>query len=143
MTKAPLTIGRLACSAGVNVETVRYYQRRGLIIEPEKPAYGFRYYPAETVARVQFIKRAQRLGFSLRQIGELLALGDGHCEDVRALATRKCADIEAQMDDLAAMKSALEQLLVPCRSHRTKATCPMVEALADPRAPVRLQQRNK
>lgn len=142
MSTKPLTIGRVAHLADVSVETIRYYQRRGLITEPEKPLYGFRYYPAHMVARVQFIKRAQRLGFSLREIGELLSLGDGHCEDVRELAEHKCAEIDEQMADLAAMKSTLKQLLVPCKSHRTGTTCPMVESLSDPHRPVQ-QQGNK
>ena len=71
-----LTIGRLAQSAGVNVETIRYYQRVGLLKEPEKPAYGYRHYPPDTVARIRFIKRAQQLGFTLEEISELLSLGD-------------------------------------------------------------------
>lgn len=104
MDTKSLTIGRVAHLAGFNVETIRYYQRRHLITEPEKPLDGFRYYPVKTVTRVQFIKRAQRLGFTLRQISELLALGDGQCEDVRTLATQKCADIDAQIDALADRK---------------------------------------
>jgi len=113
-----------------------------LITEPEKLSYGFWHYPAETIARVQFIKRAQRLGFTLRQISELLALGDGHCEDVPTLATQKCADIDAQMADLVAMKSALERLRNSCESHRNGTACPMVESLSHPHSPVQ-QQGNR
>jgi MerR family mercuric resistance operon transcriptional regulator len=130
MAQVPLTIGRLACSAGVNVETVRYYQRRGLIIEPEKPAYGFRYYPAETVTRIQFIKRAQRLGFTLQEIGNLLDLGDGHCEDVHELAERKYSEIETQIADLLAMKKSLKRLLGDCETRNGTGTCPIVETFA-------------
>ncbi len=125
----PLTIGRLARRAGVHVETIRYYQRRGLIEEPVKPRYGFRVYPEEAVRRVRFIRRAQRLGFSLREIGELLALGDGRCRDVHALASRKSAEIESQIADLQAMLRALRQLLQACRAQRDDARCPMVESL--------------
>lgn len=127
MPEAPLTIGKLACSAGVNVETVRYYQRRGLIIEPEKPAYGFRYYPAEAVTRIQFIKRAQRLGFTLQEIGKLLDLGDGHCEDVHELTERKYSEIETQIADLLAMKKSLKKLLGECETSGRTRTCPIVE----------------
>jgi len=130
MAQAPLTIGRLACSAGVNVETVRYYQRRGLIVEPEKPTYGFRYYPAETVTRIQFIKRAQRLGFTLQEIGNLLDLGDGHCEDVHELAERKYSEIETQIADLLAMKKSLKRLLGDCETRNGTETCPIVETFA-------------
>lgn len=130
MTETPLTIGRLARSAGVNVETVRYYQRRGLIIEPEKPAYGFRYYPAETVSRIQFIKRAQRLGFTLQEIGKLLDQGDGHCEDVHELARRKYSELEIQIEDLLAMKKSLKKLLGGCETSSRTETCPIVETFA-------------
>ena len=127
MPEAPLTIGRLACSAGVHVETVRYYQRRGLIVEPEKPAYGFRYYPAETVTRIQFIKRAQRLGFTLHEIGNLLDLGDGHCEDVHQVAERKYSEIETQIADLLSRKGSLKKLLGDCEASNKTETCPIVE----------------
>jgi len=130
VAQAPLTIGRLACFAGVNVETVRYYQRRGLIVEPEKPAYGFRYYPAETVTRIQFIKRAQRLGFTLQEIGKLLDLGNGHCRDVHELAKRKCSEIETQIADLLAMKKSLIRLLGDCEISSGTETCPIVETFA-------------
>ena len=84
-----LTIGRLARRAGVNVETVRYYQRIGLVDEPGKPAEGFRTYAPEAVDRITFIKRAQALGFSLDEVRELLEIGDGHCADVCARAEEK------------------------------------------------------
>ncbi len=114
MSGEGLTIGRLAREAGVNVETVRYYQRRGLLPEPPRPAGGIRRYPHATVARIRFIKRAQRLGFTLTEIGELLSLGDGHCDEVQALARRKCAAIEARIRDLETMAVALRALLSQC-----------------------------
>jgi MerR family transcriptional regulator, mercuric resistance operon regulatory protein len=128
MTTNSLTIGRLAHMANVNVETVRYYLRRGLIAEPEKPYYGFREYPLETVARIQFIKRAQRLGFTLKEVAQLLSFGERHCDEVLELAEHKCAWIDIQIKELSAMKNVLEQLLKDCHSNRD-APCPIVESL--------------
>ena len=126
----PLTIGRLAKAAGVNVETIRYYQREGLLAEPEKPLQGYRVYPPETVARLHFIKRAKELGFTLREIRELLALGDGHCHEVQLLAQEKAGQIEARLRDLEAMLSALRDLLSRCGSEGEGAThCGLVDAL--------------
>lgn len=131
MASAGLTIGRLAHEAGVIVETIRYYERRGLLAQPEKPPYGFRHYPPETVARVRFIKRAQRLGFTLREIAELLTLGDGHCENVVELADRKCARIQSQIKDLRAMQEALEKLIRSCRSEHADRVCRIVDSLSE------------
>lgn len=126
-----LTIGKLADRAGVNVETVRYYQRVGLIDEPPKPLQGFRYYPVETVDRIRFIKRAQQLGFSLKEIGELLELGSGQCQDVRVRAERKRDQIIRQLEDLEALKATLDELIDACKSGRDGTCCPIVEALTD------------
>ncbi len=131
MGSAELTIGRLACEADVNVETIRYYERRGLITQPEKPPYGFRHYPRETAQRVRFIRRAQRLGFTLREIAELLGLGDGHCENVVQLAARKCAHIQAQIAELRAMQEVLEKLIRSCRSEHAARACPIVDSLSE------------
>ena len=99
-----ITIGRLAQAAAVNVETIRYYQRRGLVGEPVKPLGGHRRYPPEAVKRVRFIKRAQNLGFTLDEVRGLLALDDGQsCHDTRRLAEKKLAVIEARLADLARM----------------------------------------
>jgi len=127
-----LTIGQVAREAGVNVETIRYYQRRGLIQEPAKPGRGFRRYPPETVARILFIKRAQNLGFTLREIAELLSLGEGRCQDVYKLAQRRYSQVERQIADLRAMKRALRQLLVACEENAADARCPIVESLVAP-----------
>lgn len=127
-----LTIGRLARVAGVNVETVRYYQRVGLIHEPPRPPEGYRRYSPDTVDRIRFIKRAQKLGFSLGDISELLELGDGRCADVRARAEQKNAQIEAQIRDLEAMRDTLEKLIRACRSGKDPVHCPIVQSLAEP-----------
>ena len=125
----PLTIGHLARAAGVNVETVRYYQRVGLVKEPNKPRSGYRIYPPESVDRIKFIKRAQPLGFSLQEIAELLVLGDGHCEDVRLRAETKRAQIIKQIKDLTALEKTLDQLITACQSEYDTAHCPIVETL--------------
>ncbi len=125
-----LTIGQLAREAGVNVETVRYYQRRGLLPEPPRPPGGIRRYSAETVARIRFIKRAQRLGFTLTEIGELLSLGEGHCHEVQALARRKYQSIEARIRDLETMAVALRALLSQCERGESSPRCALVERLS-------------
>lgn len=102
---ATLSIGKLAEAAGVNIETIRYYQRRGLLEEPPKPPGGHRRYSAEQLKRVRFIKRAQALGFTLSDVGGLLALDAAcACKETRALAERKLALIERKIIDLAAMQ---------------------------------------
>lgn len=131
MSERALTIGRLARTAGVNVETIRYYQRRHLVIEPPRPVQGYRYYPRETIDRVRFIKRAQRLGFTLREIGELLKLSDGHCADVHTLAEAKCQRIRAQLRELEALHESLQRLLHCCEDdgEATAERCPLIDAL--------------
>lgn len=133
MSLHTLTIGALANKAGVNVETIRYYQRIGLIDEPRKPLQGYRVYPATTLQRVKFIKRAQQLGFSLQEIEELLELGDGSnestCSDVRARAEQKLNQINQQIQDLEGLRSSLKQLISSCNKGNTHASCPLVKTL--------------
>lgn len=124
-----LTIGKLAKQAGVNVETIRYYQKLGLIHEPEKPAFGYRYYPIETISRLHFIKRAKNLGFTLQEIGVLLKLGDGNCLETRKLARQKLAMIESRIQDLQAISEVLGNLIHSCESQKTSDTCPIISAL--------------
>lgn len=126
-----MTIGRLADEAGVNVETIRYYQRIGLINEPEKPQQGFRKYSYQSLEQIIFIKRAQQLGFSLQEIADLLELGDGNCSDVRIRAEKKRDKIEKQIKDLQALQDTLNQLIRTCRSGKGKQKCPIVETLLD------------
>lgn len=129
-----LTIGHLARAAGVNVETVRYYQRVGLIREPQKPLSGYRVYPPETVERIKFIKRAQPLGFSLKEITELLGLGDGQCADVRVRAEEKRDQIDQQIKDLTKLRNTLDTLINTCQSTDDTVHCPIVETLAGKRS---------
>lgn len=132
MTKKDLTIGRLAKKSDVNVETIRYYQRIGLIEEPAKPAQGYRLYPAGTVDRVRFIKRAQVLGFSLNEITPLLGLSDGkHCADTEALARKKLTTVEQKIADLAAIKKTLADLIAHCSEGSRGYGCPIIDTLAN------------
>ncbi len=128
MDNKSFTIGALARTAGVNVETIRYYQRRGLLPKPGKPVAGYRRYPAETLARLRFVKRAQELGFTLRGITDLLRLDGAACGDAHALAVRKRADIEARMKDLQAMRRTLNRLLRACEAGGQVA-CPIIDSL--------------
>jgi len=125
-----LTIGRLAKAAGVNIETIRHYQRCGLIDEPEKPLNGFRQYPIEIIDRIRFIKRAQHLGFSLKEIHDLLSLGDGHCSDVRSLAEEKRENIHAQVEGLLTVQSALDELIDECKKGRETNQCALIDSLS-------------
>lgn len=126
------TIGRVAEQAGVGVETVRFYQRRGLIEEPETPDRGFRVYPEETIRRILFIRRAKALGFSLGEIGELLNLrvnpGD-NCSAVKAYAEAKIEAIDEKLDSLGHMKNQLERLTAACDSGSATSCCAILDAL--------------
>ncbi len=125
-----LTIGALAKCANVNIETIRYYQKVGLIKEPKKPLNGFRHYPDESISRVFFIKKAQELGFTLKQIQELLTLGDGHCKDIQVLANKKLEEIDSRIKNLRTMRSALSDLVKQCEvSSDDDVHCALVESL--------------
>lgn len=126
-----LTIGRLADEAGVNVETIRYYQRRGLMPEPDKPISGHRRYPAAVIKRVRFIKRAQVLGFTLDEVGSLLELDEARaCAETRDLAAHKLKVIDGKLANLRAMRKALSALLLQCDTGATKGNCPIIHTLA-------------
>ena len=128
---AKLTIGKLAKAAGVNIETIRYYQRRGLLDEPAKPLGGHRHYSADMAERVRFIKRAQALGFTLSEAGGLLTLDEAcACSETRALAARKLALLEQKMADLAAMRQVLGELVQQCGTGGGGAACPIMDVLA-------------
>lgn len=129
MNKNKLTIGSLAKAAGVNIETIRYYQRIGLITEPRKPAQGYRIYPEDSFTRIKFIKRAQQLGFSLQEVAELLELGDGKCRDVRVRAEQKREEIEKQIKDLKKLSSTLNNLIDSCSRSAKSNHCAIVETL--------------
>lgn len=126
-----MTIGGLAKAADVNIETVRFYQRIGLVQAPEKPLRGVRRYADGDVARLRFIKRAQELGFVLAEIRNLLTLEDGQsCGAARALAAHKLEIVESRLADLARMRGALKELVARCDLRRGKVACPIIATLA-------------
>lgn len=131
MKKEAFSIGRLAKEAGVNIETIRYYQRRGLLSVPEKPPGGQRRYAATEVKRIRFIKRAQLLGFTLEEIAELLLLDEpSTCSETRERAARKLHVIETKLADLAAMRDTLLGLVRQC-DNGDGGSCPIIHALTD------------
>jgi Hg(II)-responsive transcriptional regulator len=126
-----MTIGQIAERTGVGVETVRFYERQGLLPEPPRRPSGYRQYPEGTVRRLRFIRRAKELGFSLREIHELLALRADSpelCHDLRGQAAAKLADLEERIADLERMRRALSELARTCESHRGSG-CPLLDAL--------------
>ena len=129
-TLEPLTIGALAKQANVNKETIRYYQKQGLIIEPQKPLNGFRHYPASTIERLLFIKRAQQLGFSLKEIKQLLLLGEKNCQDVQQLAKAKRDKIEQQIKSLQQINSVLNDMINQCDNNNDTDDCRLISALS-------------
>jgi MerR family mercuric resistance operon transcriptional regulator len=130
-SRQAFTIGSVAKQAGVCVETVRYYHRIGLLPRPPLPTgRAVRQYGAETLTQLRFIKRAQRLGFSLEEIGALLALSEGnHCADVQQVARKKLLAVEKKMEELASMKHALLGLLAECWNSGDGLRCPLIDAL--------------
>ena len=127
-----LTIGDVAKQANVRVETLRYYERQGLVARPRRSVSNYRLYPEDTVRRVQFIKRAQHLGFSLKEIRELLALRTeptARGADVRERALAKIHDIEDKMRTLQAMKNVLLQLVAACAGDNPITDCPILASL--------------
>ena len=130
--EANLTIGRLAQAAEVNVETVRYYQRRGLMREPARPMGSVRRYSSNDVKRIRFIKRAQQLGFTLEEVTNLLALEDGRsCRETERLAEQKLALVEARIADLQRLRKTLKELIGRCEVGRGRVACPIIESLTD------------
>ena len=128
-----LTIGQLAKRAKVNLETIRYYERRGLIPEPPRSESGYRMYSSDAVARTEFIKRAQALGFSLREISEIFALRmepETACGDMKAKVEAKIEDIEQKITDLEQIREALVAMAEKCRGKGPIGECPILEALS-------------
>lgn len=127
-----LSIGQLARRAGVGVETVRYYEREGLLVEPQRRQSGYRQYQSDTVDRLLFIRRAKELGFTLKEIKELLSLRvdeEKTCADVRQQAEAKIADIEDRIRSLQRMKRALVKVTRQCSSSGPTSECPILESI--------------
>lgn len=124
-------IGALAAQSGVHVETIRYYQKLGLLPKPVRARGAVRRYGKDAVDRLRFIKRAQGLGFSLDEVRLLLGLADGeHCGETRALAQRKLSIVERKIADLRGIEGALNKLVRACASGRRGAGCPIIETLS-------------
>ena len=124
------TIGTLGQQVGVNVETIRYYQRRGLLQEPKKPMGGIRRYGEEHARRLRFIREAQKLGFSLDEVGELLSLEDGlHCREVEQIASHKLTIVRERMAQLGRIENVLAMLVGKCHGNRGKLRCPLMASL--------------
>ena len=127
-----LTIGQLAQRAGVGVETVRFYEREGLVPEPPRRPSGYRDYPPDVVPRIVFIRRAKELGFSLKEIGELLELRvrpRRNCGRVKRSAEVKLADIDAKIASLRRIRRALKNLTKACEAHTPTTECPILASL--------------
>ena len=127
-----LTIGKLAHQAGVNIETIRYYQRRRLLQKPQRPSSGFRNYTQEDLRRIRFIKHAQQFGFSLKEIQELLTLrvvSRSACAQVENKTEQKIQDVDRKIKSLQKIRRALVTLKNSCRTNPSSAECPVLEAL--------------
>ena len=129
--EARVTIGDLARTTGVNVETIRYYERAGILPRPDRTAAGYRLYSSADVGRLHFVRRARELGFSLDQVRELLGLADDParpCDEIDAVARTHLAEVEAKLTQLEALRSELDHLLMQCRGGQV-GDCRIVEAL--------------
>ncbi len=134
MSRETLRIGEVAAQAGVNIQTLRYYERRGLLKEPERRPSGYRIYPLETVLVVRFIKKSQDLGFTLREVEELLRLRENRSRSrakVQAIALAKIRDIDEKTHRLRAIRKALNVLVDSCSCRGERMECPILEALED------------
>ncbi len=130
VNRKSLTIGKLAKAANVNVETIRYYQRIGLIAEPRRPETGYRLYPAAYIERIGFIKRAKELGFTLDEIRELMSLDEKRCEEARSIAENKRDIIRERIQDLQAINRELNRLISACKhSENNQQRCAMIASL--------------
>ena len=130
MDNSRTTISKAAQRAGVGIETIRYYQRRGLIEEPAKPVEGYRLYPEQTIARVRFIKRAQELGFSLKEVKTLVELGDEKCLETRDLAVLKLELVQTKIRDLQSIENNLRDLIRYCDTRREDEACPIYYSIS-------------
>lgn len=133
-TRSGLTIGRLAKAAGVGIPTVRFYERRGLLPRPQRRASGYRNFEPDAIQRIRFIRHAQDLGFSLKEVEDLLDLRmdpKRSCADVRQQAMKKIADIDAKVAGLARMRKVLDRLIETCPGDAPTTDCPILEALAE------------
>ncbi len=130
----PLTIGQVAAAADVNIQTIRYYERRGLVVAPRRSPAGYRQYGEEAVARLRFIKRSQELGFSLAEVRELLSLRIRHgsaCDVIEQRTRKKIDVVEDKIRELGRLKRTLEKLVAACAMRQPTEECPILNALED------------
>jgi MerR family copper efflux transcriptional regulator len=127
------TIGKLADRAGVGIDTVRFYERRGLLPKPKRTASGYRLYDEASINRIRFVRRAKQLGFTLDEIEILLQLQDkgGRKAEVKSITTRKLEQIDAKIADLSRMRDVLTTLAAECSGQGNISTCPIIEAIAE------------
>jgi Cu(I)-responsive transcriptional regulator len=129
-----MQIGQLARQAGVPIDTVRYYERLGLLTPPQRRPSGYRNYELEDLTRLRFIRRGKALGFTLDEIRELLRLSaaqDADRSDVRALAVQRLADVEHRLRELAAIRDTLKDLVATCSGHGPVAGCPIIDRVLE------------
>lgn len=127
-----LTIGKVAKQTGVTVEAIRFYEKQGLIVEPQRTESGYRQYPPDTIKRVHFIQRAKEAGFTLKDISELLKLRrepGTTCSDIKLRALEKISEVDKKMQDLQRIKESLEQMVLRCVDTGKLDECPILEAL--------------
>lgn len=127
-----LNIGQVAKRTGVTVETVRFYEKQGLIADPQRSDAGYRQYPLETVKRVRFIQHAKDVGFTLKDIGELLALrqeSGTSCTDIKLRATQKIEEVDQKIRDLNRIRDALGRMVMKCSGRGALSQCPILEEL--------------
>ena len=124
-----MRIGEVAKAAAINIETVRFYERKGLIEQPVKPSEGYRDYSNKLLERLLFIRRAKNLGFTLEEIANLLSMESARCDEVQEMATAKLRDVRSKLVDLKRMELVLNKLLISCQTNPKKSGCPIIETL--------------
>ncbi len=128
---AKLTISAAAKSARIGVETIRYYQRIGLVQKPVKPETGYRSYTNEDLKILKFIQRAKQLGFSLAEIKTMLSLGEASCNQTKQLASSKLDAVTSKIKDLTAIAATLEDLIESCGDNKVDSNCPIIDAMSE------------
>ena len=129
-----MTISQLARGAGVTAETIRYYQRIGLLRTPHRPSHGFRSYDSDDVLRLRFVRHAQSLGFTLDEIAALLQLSSADCEQAEQIAKERLRGVKGKIAALRRLEVALEQTVSECDERKPHAGCPLIETLLHPDA---------
>ncbi len=124
-----MRIGQVAKAAQINIETIRFYERKGLIEQPLKPLEGYRNYSKKILEQLLFIKRAKNLGFTLEEISGLLSMESAKCEEIQEMATSKLADVRSRLADLNRLETVLNELVLSCQSNNKKTDCPIIETL--------------